>query len=540
MTSTAMLALPAADAVTHSDSSTRLIIAAVLGVAVIVVLIVWSRMHPFLALTLGSAVLAVAAGIPLTDTFKAFTRGLGSTIGDVGVLIAFGAIIGRLLIDSGGADQIVDTILARTSGPRLPWAMALIAFVVGIPLFFEVGIVLLIPVVMIVARRARQPLVLVGVPALAGLSALHGLVPPHPGPLIAIDAVGANLGMTLGLGLLVAVPTVIISGPLAARVMAGWVPVEAPEPLGGSDRAHEGPRPSFGASLSVILLPVVLMLLRTVVETLVPEDTTNPLAHAALFIGQPVVALLITVLVAMRLFGTRLGLRADEVSGRVGASLGPIAGILLIVGAGGRLQADPRRLRHRRHHRHLDPAGRRPGAAGGLARRRRGAPGHGIGDRRHRHGRGDHGAARRRHALHRNRPPRAGDRCWLGVPLPCQRRRLLAGQGVLRVDGGADLQDLVAHGDHPVGDRHGGHRRHRTRSRGALAALPRGGRARPAGPGRPPTRPPRRTTGRTRPAGPTGEAHVMARSGGAWKSTSSARQPAVARLVPRLRCAHVH
>ena len=142
MTFTAMLALPAADAVTHSDSSTRLIIAAVLGVAVIIVLIVWSRMHPFLALTLGSAVLAVAAGIPLTDTFKAFTRGLGSTIGDVGVLIAFGAIIGRLLIDSGGADQIVDTILARTSGPRLPWAMALIAFVVGIPLFFEVGIVL--------------------------------------------------------------------------------------------------------------------------------------------------------------------------------------------------------------------------------------------------------------------------------------------------------------------------------------------------------------------------------------------------------------
>ena len=334
MTFTAMLALPAADAVTHSDSSTRLIIAAVLGVAVIIVLIVWSRMHPFLALTLGSAVLAVAAGIPLTDTFKAFTRGLGSTIGDVGVLIAFGAIIGRLLIDSGGADQIVDTILARTSGPRLPWAMALIAFVVGIPLFFEVGIVLLIPVVMIVARRARQPLVLVGVPALAGLSALHGLVPPHPGPLIAIDAVGANLGMTLGLGLLVAVPTVIISGPLAARVMAGWVSVEAPEPLGGSDRAHEGPRPSFGASLSVVLLPVVLMLLRTVVETLVPEDTTNPLAHAALFVGQPVVALLITVLVAMRLFGTRLGLRADEVSGRVGASLGPIAGILLIVGAG--------------------------------------------------------------------------------------------------------------------------------------------------------------------------------------------------------------
>jgi len=162
------IALPAADAVSHTDSHAQLVSAALLGIATIIVLIVWRKMHPFLALTLGSAVLAVVAGIPLADTFTAFTKGMGSTIGDVGTLIAFGAIIGRLLIDSGGADQIVDTVLARTPGPRLPWAMALIAFVVGIPLFFEVGIVLLIPVVMIVARRAHQPLIALGVPALAG------------------------------------------------------------------------------------------------------------------------------------------------------------------------------------------------------------------------------------------------------------------------------------------------------------------------------------------------------------------------------------
>lgn len=222
------VALPAADTVSHTDNHAQLIAAALLGIASIIVLIVWRKMHPFLALTLGSAVLAIVAGIPLADTFTAFTKGMGSTIGDVGTLIAFGAIIGRLLIDSGGADQIVDTVLDRTPGPRLPWAMAFIAFVVGIPLFFEVGIVLLIPVVMIVARRARQSLILLGVPALAGLSALHGLVPPHPGPLIAINAVKADLGLTLGLGLLVAVPTVIISGPVAARFMARWVPIEAP------------------------------------------------------------------------------------------------------------------------------------------------------------------------------------------------------------------------------------------------------------------------------------------------------------------------
>ena len=333
MTMTCSIAV-AAQAVTHSQDHSRLVLAALAGIATIILLIVWRKIHPFLALTLGSAVLALAAGIPLADTFTAFTAGLGSTIGGVGTLIAFGAIIGRLLIDSGGADQIVDTILDSTSGPGLPWAMALIAFVVGIPLFFEVGIVLLIPVVMIVARRARRPLVLVGIPALAGLSALHGLVPPHPGPLIAIDAVGANLGMTLGLGLLVAVPTVIISGPLSARLMARWVPIEAPEPLGAAE-THNGPRPAFTTSIFVVLLPVVLMLLRTVVETLGPENMPGVLAHTALFLGQPIVALLITVLAAMYLFGTRLGLRADEVSARVGASLGPIAGILLIVGAGG-------------------------------------------------------------------------------------------------------------------------------------------------------------------------------------------------------------
>ena len=327
--------LPAADTVSHTDNHMQLIAAALLGIATIIVLIVWRKMHPFLALTLGSAVLAVVAGIPLADTFAAFTKGMGSTIGDVGTLIAFGAIIGRLLIDSGGADQIVDTVLARTPGPRLPWAMALIAFVVGIPLFFEVGIVLLIPVVMIVARRAHQPLVLLGVPALAGLSALHGLVPPHPGPLIAINAVKADLGLTLGLGLLVAVPTVVISGPIAARFMARWVPIEAPEPLGASDEEQEGPRPAFATSIMVVLLPVGLMLLRTVVETLAPEDSGNSAVHTALFVGKPIVALLITVLVAMYLFGTRLGLGADDVSGRVGVSLGPIAGILLIVGAGG-------------------------------------------------------------------------------------------------------------------------------------------------------------------------------------------------------------
>ena len=177
---------------------TQLAIAALAGIAVIVLLITRCKMHAFLALTIGSGVLGAIAGAPLAKTITSFTTGLGATVAGVGTLIALGAILGKLLADSGGADQIVDTILARTRAKRLPWAMALIAGLVGLPLFFEIGIVMLIPVVLLVARRSNQSLIRLGIPALAGLSVMHGLVPPHPGPLAAIDALARGHGRHAG------------------------------------------------------------------------------------------------------------------------------------------------------------------------------------------------------------------------------------------------------------------------------------------------------------------------------------------------------
>jgi GntP family gluconate:H+ symporter len=346
----AAAALPQAAAAAEPTASTpQLVIAAVAGIAVIIVLIVWLKVHPFLALVLGSGVLAVTAGIGLTDTFTSFSAGLGSTVAGVGVLIALGAIIGKLLIDSGGADRIVDTILDKTPASRLPWAMALIAFVVGIPLFFEVGVVLLIPVVMIVARRMRTNPVLVGIPALAGLSALHGLVPPHPGPLLAIEALGADLGLTLGLGLLVAVPTVIVAGPLLAIPLTRWVRLAPPvSVLGMSDGdgaagpadTDGGPnatavlrKPTFGMSVLVVLLPVILMLARSVVE--ITGATETGYGTVLEFLGEPLVALLLTSLFALFAFGTAVGRTRRQLGDLVGSSFAPIAGILLIVGAGG-------------------------------------------------------------------------------------------------------------------------------------------------------------------------------------------------------------
>ncbi|GHI85550.1 gluconate:H+ symporter [Streptomyces xanthophaeus] len=315
--------------------NTQLGIAVLAGIAVIVLLITRLRMHAFLALTVGSLALGVFAGAPLAKTMASFTAGLGATVAGVGMLIALGAILGRLLADSGGADEIVDTILARAKGRAMPWAMVLIASVIGLPLFFEVGIVLLIPVVLLVAKRGNYSLMRIGIPALAGLSVMHGLVPPHPGPLVAIDALHANLGVTLALGVLVAVPTVVIAGPLFSRYAARWVDIPAPEAMIAQRPSAElERRPRFGATVFTVLLPVGLMLVKALVDIVV-DDPANAVQRVTDVIGSPLIALLAAVLVGMFTLGRAAGFTKERLSSTVDKSLGPIAGILLIVGAGG-------------------------------------------------------------------------------------------------------------------------------------------------------------------------------------------------------------
>ncbi|MFI6935073.1 GntP family permease [Streptomyces sp. NPDC050287] len=339
-----MLAADAPEPITSAGHA-QLGIAVLAGIAVIVLLITKFKLHAFLSLTIGTLALGAFAGAPLDKAITSFTTGLGSTVAGVGVLIALGAILGKMLADSGGADQIVDTILAKASARSMPWAMVLIASVIGLPLFFEVGVVLLIPVVLMVAKRGNYSLMRIGIPALAGLSVMHGLVPPHPGPLVAIDAVKANLGVTLALGVLVAIPTVIIAGPLFSKVAARWVDVPAPDRMllstGGSpqtpaQRASEDlqRRPGFGATLATILLPVVLMLAKALVDIVIddPESTVQRVFDVA---GSPLIALLAAVLVGIFTLLRPAGFAKERVSQLVDKGLAPIAGILLIVGAGG-------------------------------------------------------------------------------------------------------------------------------------------------------------------------------------------------------------
>ena len=313
---------------------TRLIVATLVAIAIIVVLITKVKLHPFLSLVLGSLVLGLTAGMPIVDVIKKFSAGVGSTVASVGILIALGAMLGKLLADSGGADQIVDTVLGKARDKSLPWAMALVAALIGLPMFFEIGLVMLIPVVLLAVKRTGKPLMLLGIPAVAGLSVLHGLVPPHPGPLAAAGALNANVGLTLAFGLLVGIPTLVVAGPLFGKVAARLVPdAQPPERLIPERADTDKPRPSFAATLTTVLLPVVLMLAKALSDILLAKESQ---ARKILdFVGDPLIALLAAVLVGMVLLGRPAGLDRARLSTVVGDSLGPIAGIILIVGAGG-------------------------------------------------------------------------------------------------------------------------------------------------------------------------------------------------------------
>ncbi|GGX15890.1 gluconate:H+ symporter [Streptomyces noursei] len=339
-----MLAADATAPITSAGHA-QLGIAVLAGIAVIVLLITKFKLHAFLSLIIGSLVLGAVAGAPLDKAIASFSTGLGTTVAGTGVLIALGAVLGKLLADSGGADRIVDTILAKAGQRAMPWAMVLIAGVVGLPIFFEVGIVLLIPVVLLVAKRGNFSLMRIGIPALAGLSVMHGLIPPHPGPLAAIDAVKANLGVTLALGVVIAIPTAIIAGPLFSRYAARWVDIAPPEKMLLSSRetpdsparhASDGPdkRPGFGITIATVLLPVVMMLAKALVDVVV-DDPRDSLQRVFDVVGSPLIALLTAVVVGMFTLGRAAGFTRGRIASTVESSLGPIAGVLLIVGAGG-------------------------------------------------------------------------------------------------------------------------------------------------------------------------------------------------------------
>ena len=319
---------------TWNDQDTRLIACALSGVFGIVVLITLAKVHPFLALMLGSGWTGLTAGLPAQQALSAFEKGAGDTLANVGVVVALGAMFGKLLADSGGAERVVSVILGRAGRRGVPWAIAVAAMLIGIPIFFEVGVVLLMPIVLLLARKTGGSVLRVGIPALAGLSVLHGLIPPHPGPLMATAMLKADLGETMAYGLLVAVPTVVIAGPLFGALISRRLELHAPAqpPTEPASATRQARSPSFAVTLAMLLLPVALMLTRAVVDL---AGLHGRLPAIGRLLGDPLVAMLVTVLAATFPFGYARGASLLEVGRLLGDSLAPASGIILIIGAGG-------------------------------------------------------------------------------------------------------------------------------------------------------------------------------------------------------------
>jgi gluconate:H+ symporter, GntP family len=304
------------------------------AVVALILLIAWARLNAFVALTVISLVVGAGSGMPLGTVVRAFQEGVGSTLGFIAVVIGLGTMVGKMLAESGGADVVADRLIRLFGLRRVHWTIALVAFVIGLPMFFSVGLVLVAPIVFTLARRERLPLLLVGLPLVAGLSASHGLVPPHPGPLAAIERLHADMGVTIFWSIVIGLPAALIVGPPLGWLVGPRLAV-APGALATELSAREEgrPRPGFGVTLFAILLPIVLMLGATAAAVVWPAG--GRLRTAVEFAGSPIVAMTLAVLVSFQVFGVACGLGRKAILRFSEECLGPVASVLLVVGAGG-------------------------------------------------------------------------------------------------------------------------------------------------------------------------------------------------------------
>jgi GntP family gluconate:H+ symporter len=311
----------------------------------VVVAIASFRVHPFPALVIGALVLGLWAGAPPDQILKSFRVGFGETLANVGVLLALGAMFGELLASSGGAERVSSALL-KVGGPRMvPWTMCAVSMILGLPLFFEAGVVLMMPIILNVGAQLEKnsgglkgnPYLLAGLPVFAGISVLHALVPPHPGPMVAIDAMKADLGTTLILGLVMAVPIAVVAGPLFTIWIARRATASPPADLVGrlthTDSSFRSP--GIAATILTILFPILLMLGKAAADLLLGAGEARTLLD---FIGNPIVALLLAVVLSMFTFGFALGKDTKTVGKLLGDALPPISAIMLIIGAGGALK----------------------------------------------------------------------------------------------------------------------------------------------------------------------------------------------------------
>lgn len=305
-----------------------------LSIAILVLLIVWAKLNPFLSFLIASIAAGLMLGLPADQVARSVQKGMGSLLGDLVIVIVTGAMLGKLVAESGAAQRIAGFLMKIFGENHITWAMAFTGLIVGIPLFYNVGFVLLVPLAFTVSYQFRLPAVYVGMPLLAALSVTHGFLPPHPSPAALVAQFDANMGLTLFYGFIIAIPTIIIAGPVFApflkKIKATPLQTFQAEPK------PENELPSLGNSLFAALLPVLLLMGTTALTLDLPKESSS--ASGIYFLADPGVVMLVSLLYATFSLGLRRKTSMSQLMEIYTVATKDIAMILLIVAGAGALK----------------------------------------------------------------------------------------------------------------------------------------------------------------------------------------------------------
>lgn len=335
------------------------------GIALLLLLVIKAKLHAFLALLVVSVGVGLAAGIRPTDLPAVLEAGMGETLGEIAIIVALGAMLGRVMQESGAAEVLSGRLLAAFSEKRAPLAVGLTALIFGVPVFFDVGFIILLPLIYAVAQRSGRSLISIALPAVGGLAIMHAVLPPHPGPVAAAGLLGASLGWVTIMGLVCGLPAWFIGAYLFGIKVGDRLNTPVPAQLVGEAREQSGAAsgagsggtgsggsgsggkgsggaggetavavrtPSFAVTITVMLLPVLMIMLNTFADTVLPDGEVQ---SALEFVGSPVIALTVATLLSFWLLGLRGGFSMERLEKAASASLGPVALVLLVTGAGG-------------------------------------------------------------------------------------------------------------------------------------------------------------------------------------------------------------
>jgi len=318
-------------------SATYLILLTVSAIALLLVMVMKFKIQAFVSLMVVSILVAVFGGVPLGEIADSMRTGMGNTLGYIAIVIGLGTMLGEIIHVSGGARKIADSVLASFGEKKSQWALGVIGLIVAIPVFFEVALILFIPLIYDLTRRSGKSILYYGIPLVAGIAVAHSFIPPTPGPVAVASLLGADLGWVILIGLISGIPATIIAGVYFGKFIAKRIHKGVPEYMNkavpDSKDGTVRKTPSFGMVISIIALPLILILGNTAASVLFEEG--NTIREWASFIGPPFSALIIATMFSFHLLGTRLGFTADEIRQVAKKSMEPVGMIILVTGAGG-------------------------------------------------------------------------------------------------------------------------------------------------------------------------------------------------------------